>query len=97
LGRYEEALEVINKMEKHVQRGDFIPKYFPPLHYSWVYQELGREEEARAFMAEALKINSNLSLEGTKRYPFKNPAHLQRMLDAYRKAGMPEKPSVTAP
>jgi adenylate cyclase len=91
LGRYDEALEVANQMNKHFKRGDAIPGWLAPITFSWIYQELGREKEARAYMAEALKINPGLSLEGQKNNPYKNPAHLQRVLDAYRKAGMPEK------
>jgi len=92
LGRYEEALEVISQMEEHAQRGAFIPKFMPPLSYSFVYQELGREEEAHAYMTEALKMNPDLSLDSIRRISrFINPDHLQRELAAYRQAGMPEK------
>lgn len=43
-------------------------------------------------MAKALKINLDLSLEWVKMVnPYKNPSDLQRVLDACRKAGMPEK------
>ena len=50
-------------------------------------------------VVEALKINPNLSLERFIRmaHPFKNPAHQQRMMDALRKAGMPEKPPGAVP
>jgi adenylate cyclase len=97
LGRYDEALEVINQMKEQARRGNLLG-WIPPLYYSFVYQELGREEEARAYMAEALKSNPGLSLEWIKKVNFyKNPAHLQRQLDAYRKAGMPEKPPGAVP
>jgi adenylate cyclase len=91
LEQYEEALEVCHQMRKHTLSGN-MRKWIPPLLYSLIYQRLGREEDARAAMAEALKINPALSLEAVKMSRFyKNPAHLQRELDAYRKAGMPEK------
>ena len=92
LGRYEEALDAIHLMEDHARSGN-LPKNIPLLLYSFVYQELGKEEEARAYMAEAIKINPFLSLEFIKNntLPYKNSAHLQRMLAAYRMAGMPEK------
>ncbi len=93
LERYEEALEAGNKMEEHAlndRLGKF--RFFPPLLSSWIYQELGREEEARAYMTEALKREPDLSLEWFKSiFPYKNPAHLQRALDAFQKAGMPER------
>jgi adenylate cyclase len=93
LERYEKALEACNEMEKHVLNGRLGElKLFPPLYSSWIYQELGREEESRAYMTEALKRKPDLSLEWFKRLsPYKNPAHLKRALDALRKAGMPEK------
>jgi adenylate cyclase len=103
LGRYEEAREVISQMEKHVQRGDFIPKFMPPLMHSNLYKELGREEEARAYMAEALKHNPTLPLELFKGVdPKQIPPHVQRLLDAQSKAAplvkpplpLPDKPSI---
>jgi tetratricopeptide (TPR) repeat protein len=92
LERYEEALNIIHQIQEHASKGN-LPAMGPPLLYSFVYQELGKEEEARASMAEALKIEPNLSLEFIKKaeLPYKNPSHLQHMLDAYRKSGMPEK------
>jgi hypothetical protein len=40
-------------------------------------------------MAEALKINPSLSLVFFKQtQPFKNPAHMQRELEALKKAGL---------
>jgi adenylate cyclase len=94
LERYEKALEVCNEMEEHTLSGRLAGfKYFPPLFSSWIYQELGRQEEAHAYMAKALKREPDISLELVKMaYPYKNPAHLQRMEDAFRKAGMPEHP-----
>ena len=60
---------------------------------SWIYKELGKEEEARAYMAKALKMRPDWSLESiTVSSPYKDPVHLQRALDAFRKAGMPEHP-----
>ncbi len=92
LARYEEALEVCNEMEERVLNGRLRGyDWFPPLSSSWIYQELGREEEARAYMAEALKREPDLSSELYRKiFPYKNPAHLQRALDAFHKAGMPE-------
>ncbi len=92
--RYNEALEVSNKMEENVLNGRLRGfKCLPPLYSSWIYIELGREEEARAYMREALKRKPDLSLEWYERLSaYKNPAHLQRALGTLRKAGMPEHP-----
>jgi NAD(P)-dependent dehydrogenase (short-subunit alcohol dehydrogenase family) len=53
----------------------------------------GREEEARYHVAEGLKNDPNWSLEMEREiYSYKNPADLERHLDALRKAGLPEHP-----
>jgi len=54
-----------------------------------VYSELGKEAEARAEIAEVLRINPNFSLEVHKeRVPIKDPAMLERHIAALRKAGL---------
>jgi TolB-like protein/predicted Zn-dependent protease len=84
LGHYDEALEACRGMDEITEKA---------LISSWIYQELGREEEARAHMANALKRKPDISLELIKvSSPYKDPALLQRELDALRKAGMPEHP-----
>jgi adenylate cyclase len=91
LKRYKKALDVIKQTQELALKGG-LPAIFPQLDYCFVYQELGKEEKARAHMAEATKLMPELSLEYARAInPYKNQAHLQRMLDAYRKAGMPEK------
>ena len=91
LGRYEEAISAFNILDKRCRKGE-CPGWWAPLGLAWIYIELGKEDEARAYMSEALKINPNLSLEGHERSEvFKNRAHLQRELLNLRNAGMPEK------
>jgi tetratricopeptide (TPR) repeat protein len=54
-----------------------------------VYSELGREAEARAEVAEVLRINPQFSREVYKeRVPIKDSAVLERQLAALRKAGL---------
>jgi adenylate cyclase len=54
-----------------------------------VYSELGREAEARAEVAEVLRINPQFSLEVHKqRVPIKDPATLERHIAALRKTGL---------
>jgi adenylate cyclase len=92
LDRYEEAITTFTQLDERARKGEY-QTYFAPLYLALVYEELGREEEARAYITEALKCNRNLSLELiVQMNPFKNPAHLQRELDNLRKAGLPEKP-----
>jgi tetratricopeptide (TPR) repeat protein len=54
-----------------------------------IYGELGREEEARAAAAEVLRISPAFSLEQWKQLsPQKDPAILERQIEALRKAGL---------
>jgi len=54
-----------------------------------VYSELGKEAEARAEVAEVLRLNPKFSLEVHKeRVPIKDPAMLERHIAALRKAGL---------
>ena len=83
-GRYEEA---ITTLKTGVSRNpDHLPLH---LHLMVSYSELGREAEARAELAEILRISPNFSSEGVRRVmPFKDPADLERYLAALRKAGL---------
>jgi hypothetical protein len=54
-----------------------------------VYSELGREEEARATVAEILRISPRYSLIVMKqRWPFKDPSQLERLVGLLRKTGL---------
>ena len=55
-----------------------------------LYSELGREEEARAEVAEVLRINPRYTLEGMRKglFLYKDPAPIERDLAALRKAGL---------
>jgi TolB-like protein/Flp pilus assembly protein TadD len=62
-----------------------------PAHYNLavIYSELGRDEEARAVVAEWQRLAPNLSVEGFRQFlPFKDPAVLERHLAALHKAGL---------
>ncbi len=55
-------------------------------------------EEAAALVAQALELDPNASLERVaKMHYFRDPAHLQGILDALRKAGLPESPPLPLP
>ncbi len=59
------------------------------LHLAAAHSALGREEEAWAEAADVLKINPQFSLEGVRqRWPYKDPADLERFIDHLRKAGL---------
>jgi adenylate cyclase len=84
MGRYEEAIAVLKQaLTRH-------PALLPAhLNLAVVYSELGRGEEARAEVAEVLRINPQWSLEIWKqRQPYKDPAMSERDFTALRKAGL---------
>ncbi len=93
MGQHEEALA-------NLKRSVTLNPDYPATHL-WLaasYIELGREEEARAAVAEVLRLSPRASLQFFRQnFPYKDPAVLQRFLDDLRKAGMPEKSSSTAP
>jgi adenylate cyclase len=83
-GRYEEAIAAYKRVLTH--NSNLIPAH---ANLAICYAELGREAEARAEAAEVLKISPKYSLEvWRQRAPYKDPAVLERMLAALRKAGL---------
>jgi adenylate cyclase len=60
------------------------------LNLAVAYHYMGRTVEARAMVEEALRIDSELTLDGVKAtLPFADSADLERFLLALRKAGLP--------
>ncbi len=61
----------------------------PHLILTISYSELGREEEARAEVAEVLRLSPTYSLDVVRQtWPYKDPADMERTLTALRKAGL---------
>jgi len=91
-GRYEDALTVYKQLLDRSRKGEF-PAFTPHLFLAEVYAELGQNEKALTHAAEALRLYPKFSLERASKlstYRFKDPAHLERRLNALRKAGIPE-------
>ena len=87
-GRYEEAIATSSQLYDRSRTGDY-PQEWALLHLAGLYVAVGRQDEARSLVAEALKINPGLSLAFFKQtQPFKNPAQMQRELEALEKAGL---------
>jgi adenylate cyclase len=88
-GRYEEALAVGELMLARAQKGEFSP-LLAHTTLAEVYIGLGQEDKARAHAEEVLKINPNFSLadERKRLYFYRDPSHLERHIDALRKAGL---------
>jgi tetratricopeptide (TPR) repeat protein len=84
VGRPEAAIAPLKQFLSHYP--NFLGAH---LTLAAVYSELGREAEARAAVAEVLRINPQFSLEvHRQRVPIKDPAVLERHLAALRKAGL---------
>jgi adenylate cyclase len=87
LGRNEEAIALLKRV---VTRA---PNFLPARrHLAVLYQEDGREEEARAEVAEVLRIFPGASIEDSRQrcLYLQEPALLARFFDGMRKSGMPE-------
>jgi TolB-like protein/class 3 adenylate cyclase/Flp pilus assembly protein TadD len=83
-GRYEEAIAALKRAL--TRNPDYLPVHE---NLAAVYSELGREAEARAEVAEVLRLSPHRSLEAFRqRLPHKDPAVTERYLAALRKAGL---------
>ena len=91
--RYEEATIASNQLYDRSRRGEY-PEDWALIHLAGVYAASGRDDKARAYMAQALKMNPGLSMKFFKQtQPFKNPDHLQREVEALGRAGFPQDPA----
>jgi len=89
-GRYEEALTVYKQLLDRSLKGEF-PPFVSHLFLAEVYAELGQDEKARTHAAEVLRLNPKFSLKKIRRvatYGYKDPVHLERRVNALRKAGL---------
>ncbi len=83
-GRYEEALAAYRAYA--ARNPDFAAAH---VGLAMSYSMLGRDDEARAEAAELMRLEPGASLEAVKViFPFKDPAMLELMLAALRKAGL---------
>jgi len=93
LGRTEEAIREYKKVTKH-DPDDLIAH----IRLAASYGVLGRETEARAEVAEVLRLNPKYSIKNiAKKWPYKNRDDLMLIINGLRKAGFPEKPPLPLP
>ena len=84
LQRYDEAIAAFREAIRRAP--DFLPAHH---NLAATYAEAGRDQEARAEAAEALRLNPEFSVDRLReRLPFKNPADLDRLTSALHKAGL---------
>ena len=82
LGRYEEALEALERITALGQARRILAA---------TYAHLGRLDEARHEAEEFMKVVPNFSIkEWARTEPYTDPNELQRYVDGMRKAGLPE-------
>ncbi len=87
-GRYEEALSAYTAVLERSKKGEFNLS-FAHIGLAEVYIALGREGQAKAHAKNVLAIDPNFSLEVWKQSQYyRDQAHLDRHLDALRKAGL---------
>jgi len=92
-GRYEDALTQFKRVLERAKKGEY--KLWPAhVALAGTYSVIGQEEEARHHAAEVLRLNPKFSLERfAKRASLTvtaNQAGLERVINALRKAGLPE-------
>ena len=83
-GRYEEAVAMAKQLLARTPNSGLAHQQLANC-----YVKMGRLDEARAEAAEVLRIMPHFSLEALRQnFPFKDPAVLERELDAWRQAGL---------
>jgi adenylate cyclase len=82
--RYDEAISAYQEAARR------NPEWWGPHEaLATIYVELGREKEARAEVAEILRLNPRESLDWLREtLPFKNQAELDRFISGLQKAGL---------
>jgi TolB-like protein/class 3 adenylate cyclase/Tfp pilus assembly protein PilF len=92
-GRYEEAIAALKKSLR-VSPNNLLAHSC----LASCYALSGLQDEARAEVAEVLRIHPKFSLEyAAKTLPYKNPADKELAITALRKAGLPETPPLPLP
>ena len=84
LGQYDEAVRFYKKLLKE------YPDHFSGnIALTATYSLMDRPEEARAQAEEVMRLNPKFSMERWARtIRFKDPAEVERILEALRKAGL---------
>ena len=93
MGRHEEAVEIFKKALQH--NPNAIATH---IRITASYSLLGRKEDASVSTAEVLRLNPKFSIESiAKTWPYKNKVDSDLIMNALRKAGLPDKPPLPLP
>jgi TolB-like protein/class 3 adenylate cyclase len=97
LRRYDDALSAGEKLLERSRKGQLVG-WIGYLLMVAIYSELGQDAKARKYAADILNANPNWNLKVIEgMWPFKDQSHLNRLLYAGRKAGLPETPPLLLP
>jgi tetratricopeptide (TPR) repeat protein len=87
LGQYDEAVTALTANKGRRAK----PNMLALTALAATYSMMGRLADGRAGVKETLKLHPNASVQAVaKMHYFKDAAHLERILDALRKVGLPE-------
>jgi adenylate cyclase len=94
LGRSEEAIEAYEEYLERRSRGRSAGYVGLAVNHMW----LGHEDEARRYASQLLEEEPKFTVSAYKtRLRYKDTAYVTRLLDALRKAGLPENPPLALP
>ena len=98
IGKYEESVAAFEEMIRRDKEKE-VRMDRNNLYLATTYSMMGRIDEARDHVRKALEYNPKLTIEAWRKrlFQYKNPEHIERILDALRKAGLPEKPPLALP
>ena len=92
-GQFEDAIATFKKLLHHNRHG-----LWAYVCLTATYSLAGRDEEAYALAAKALKIDPKLSAEYyINPLPYKDRTYKRSLIDALRNAGLPEHPPLPLP
>jgi TolB-like protein/predicted Zn-dependent protease len=91
LGRYEEAIEIRTQLLKRALKGE-APPIWAYEHLATCYASLGQMADAKAHVAEILKINPNYNVETFRKgqRAYEDQTYVERLANLLIKAGLPE-------
>jgi len=98
VGMYEESVAAFEETIKRYRekKGTVWDRLY--LYLAATYSMMGQLEEARDFVSKALEFNPKMTVGlWRKRFQYKDLKHTDRILDALRKAGLPDKAPLPLP